>query len=341
MPRLSPALGVIITAALCIGLAAFRYPQVNQQVREMVQAGRQRSANGETGFLQFGLAVPAKATLAQAEEAQRRQVPSVNDGALASEEGDLEAIPFIPAPIAGYVGTNQGGQDNRNGPSSNEESAASREETVQVTLAVPQMAILGPTESGTAALDREEGNSEITTGGLRLDDGTPHPQKSANKAQLVSSNRESLANDSSLSGSKQGNEPAAAESATDASAPNRPSAQTWSRSESPRQNEFVDPPMVPIVKERSVVEPTTSAGETSGFEVVAPHAAVARLAPSPQVTLPSDLPLVNIYRNRWFTAEKPQRLPPVKEESEGSNQAENQGVWDWTPSIPLYPSTGR
>jgi len=99
--------------------------------------------------------------------------------------------------------------------------------------------------------------------------------------------------------------------------------------------------MVPIVKERSVVEPTTSAGETSGFEVVAPHAAVARLAPSPQVTLPSDLPLVNIYRNRWFTAEKPQRLPPVKEESEGSNQAENQGVWDWTPSIPLYPSTGR
>jgi len=344
MPRLSPALGVIITAALCIGLAAFRYPQVNQQIWEMAQAGREHSANGEPGLLQFGLAVPQNATIAQAEgEAQIGQGLPANDDACVSDKETVESLTFAPSPIAGYVGMNQGDPDNQDASSSEVESVPTQQETVQVTLAIPpQMAILSPTGTSAGADDREEKTPKTTRVGSQSESSRRHPQDSAHEAQLASSSEEAIPLDLPLSGSKLENELGTTSSATGTPALDVPSTRPFDGATSRCQTDIVDPPLVPIVRDHSVAEPTGSVGDTGGFQVVAPHDAVARLAPSPQVTLPSDLPLVNIYRNRWFAAEKPQRLPPVEDESQGStNPEDEQGVWDWTPSIPLYPSTGR
>lgn len=339
MPRLPAAFGVILTAALCIGLAIFRYPQLNQQVWEMVQAGRQRSADGESGLLWLGLAIPDHAKLARSQGNPSEQPSTTNQAITAEAATTCEAVAFAPVPIAQYVGTDHGDEQGRNDTLS--ETNPTRQESVQITLAVPpQMAIRGQTERKNAdksetvptvpeskEVESEQRDSSHETAMVSL-----HPAQQPSHSP-VSTGEETVGErvgESRIPGVNSEIDPA-----SDADG-----GQMIAVSEA--DDAFVDPPLVPIIRDEATTSVAESATDTSDFEFVAPHDAVARLAPSPQVTLPSDLPLVNVYRNQWFSVERPQRLPPVEDESqEGTGSSYSQGLWDWTPSIPLYPSTGK
>ncbi len=352
MPRLPAALGVILSAALCIGWAVLRYPQVNQQVWEMVQAGRQPSPEGNCGFLRLGLAVPANVAIAQAEQrSMPSPTPATCDPLVTTELEDTNAG-FAMVPIAGYVGTDQAKARDENG-----RGEPSRLETVQVTLAVPpQMAILnqpngdrssrhgeteapdagsGQIESDRTGGDTSDSHSEVAPTVSR-EEGPPvllPLSKSQNEDLSPAGEAKSTA--ITVAGIVDVAQPDKADEPDNVS----PSSMV---ADAGKHDDYVDPPLVPVIRNSSATGPTASLADTGDFELVAPHEAVARLAPSPPVTLPSDLPLVNIYRNRWFAAEKPQRLPPVEEESQGPDaSAGMEPYWNGAPSIPLYPATGR
>ncbi|HOP76153.1 MAG TPA: hypothetical protein PLD05_01615 [Thermogutta sp.] len=352
MPRLPAAFGVILTAALCIGWAILRYPQVNQQVWEMVQAGRQPSADGSSGFHRLGLAIPANMAVAQAEQRSTANPTTVDRASpAATEHEDVEAG-FAMVPITGYVGANQAKPKDEKGP-----AQQSHLENVQVTLAVPpQMAILSQPND-----DRFSGHDESETPdpspGQTESDGTGRDMMNP-RAEVPStpSLEEEPTERLPVPRSREESAPSVGETnvtAGDFTGPGnsaQPTETVKVSSVSPSEmatdsgshDDYVDPPLVPVIRNSSATGLAASLSETGGFEVVAPHEAVARLAPSPPVTLPSDLPLVNIYRNRWFAAEKPQRLPPVEEASQDSDaSAGMERYWDGAPSIPLYPSTGR
>jgi hypothetical protein len=342
MPRLPAAFGVILTAALCIGLAVFRYPQVNQQVWEMVQAGRQQSANGESSLLWLGLAIPDHPTLAQSQENLSEQPSTANQAITAEAATTCEAVAFVPAPIAQYVGTEHGDEQGRSDALS--EANPTRQEKVQITLAVPpQMAIRGQTERDSAD------ESETVPAISELKEMESEHRDSSHETRVVSFMPSQPLSSSSVAGTEEAakktweSRPSRVNSDVDPAGDKTfASAGGQVSAASQGHDDFVDPPLVPIIKNEVTTSPTGSVNDTSDFEFVAPHDAVARLAPSPQVTLPSDLPLVNVYRHHWFSVERPQRLPPVEEESqEGTGSSDSQGLWDWTPSIPLYPSTGR
>lgn len=352
MPRLPAAFGVILSAALCIGWAILRYPQVNQQVWEMVQAGRQPSPEGSRGFLRLGLAVPANVAIAQAKQRSTPNPTPADQVSSVTTEHDEAPASFAMVPIAGYVGTDQAKAKDEKG-----RGEPSPLETVQVTLAVPpQMAILNQPNGDRPS---RHGETEAPDAGSRQTEsdrtGGDTSDSYSEGASAVSREEEPPA---LLPLSKSQNEdlPPVGEakstvttvaSTGDVAQPNKadgpdgvsPSAMV---ADPGGHDDYVDPPLVPVIRNSSATGPTASLGDTGGFELVAPHEAVARLAPSPPVTLPSDLPMVNIYRNRWFAAEKPQRLPPVEEESQGSDaSAGMEPYWNGAPSIPLYPSTGR
>ncbi|MGQ9503411.1 MAG: hypothetical protein ACUVQG_01500 [Thermogutta sp.] len=353
MPRLPAAFGVMLTAAVCIGLAAFRYPQVNQQVWEMVQSGRQ-SATGGGGLLRLGLALPAEATVVRSAESDAEQVPSDGQGITSPAEASHDADKFAGLPVADYVGTDRGDLAGRHNTVGSMKTPLAQEEVIQITLAVPpQMAILSQTEPETPVGDSEPHQSKeaeadqgtkrdklektaTASGGLfagRAASGwsVPEEEEVATKAggELGVSRPNSRFESGPVS--------TFAASGEEDGAPKRDAVAA-----SPDRDDFVDPPLVPIVKTGSPEKTTGGMARVSDFEVVTPHDAVARRAPSPPVVSSSDLPLVDIHRSPWFRGEKPQRLPPVEEDSHGGEGSFGpQGPWEWTPSIPLYPSTGR
>lgn len=354
MPRLPAAFGVMLTAAVCIGLAAFRYPQVNQQVWKMVQAGRQQSEDGKAGVLRLGLALPAEVTVARSQQNHVGQVPILDQEMTFSANTRHDAVTFAGLPVAEYVGADHSDWRGGDETAGTRKPRLSQEEAIQITLAVPpQMAILGQREGGDPADDAKADDSENAK-----DDGKKKSEKLGHQG-MVSGGLFSgqSGTDSSACGyeepmgddvpetrsSRLDSQPGSVPPTTfEAGSEEGGASECNTTAGSHLRDDFVDPPLVPIVRTESPESTSEGTARASDFEMVAPHEAVARRAPSPPVVLSSDLPLVDVHRSPWFRVERPQRLPPVEKESQGGEGSSGpQGLWDWTPSIPLYPSTGR
>lgn len=99
------------------------------------------------------------------------------------------------------------------------------------------------------------------------------------------------------------------------------------------------PPLVPIERISQNSQAPGRANSASTYEVLPIQEGVARQITQKPVDQGSDPPLVAIVKNRWFSRERPERLPSVPKSA--PRAAELPAPSHWTPEWPLYPSTGR
>ncbi|MEJ5340067.1 MAG: hypothetical protein WHT09_00755 [Thermogutta sp.] len=323
MPKFWLQIAPLVTLCSLIGLAIYRYQNVNDRIWQMVQAQKRSVKEGiasrEPTSDPLGYQTETTNTGSDTAPAASLRTPSTmtsRETITGSDNGDAPISPtgwtsLEITPSVAESHDDSGGEPASNGCSSHTGPNGEAVRSPQITTAVPpRMAITVPPSV-----------TEMS-----------HAKKNASPAAA-----EPVPADPVV-----GTQPSAGESSTTAgdsevASPEVPKPQTGQEPMATADAGGDMPPLVPIAGFRSRSNEGSPRSAKEEFQTLDTQPSVARkMEQSPVVG--AGLPLVTIVKSPWFPSEKPQRLPPV-DQALPSPQAVSPS--EWFPSVPLYPSTGR
>ncbi|WP_347244220.1 hypothetical protein [Thermogutta sp.] len=323
MPKFWLQIAPLVTLGLFVGLAIYRYPNVNDRIWQMVQAKdrlvKEGTASRRAAFAlsesqgEFSGGGSNTMTITGPREspmiASRETIsqPDVTNARIsATGWNNLEISPIV-AENRGDSGSKQG----NGGLSRNADPNLEAVHALQITTAVPpRMAIAVPSSLVDPLRD---------SAGTQPNRAEPVPAESFGVA------RPSVAQRGSTGGAS---EVVSGEAETSRKSPRGV--------ETPEDGGDV-PQLVPIEGFRRRSKEDSERPPRVKFQMLDAQPSVARKMEQPPV-VETDLPLVTIVKSPWFASEKPQRLPPV-DQSLPAPQVLSPS--EWIPTVPLYPSTGR
>ncbi|MBC7351331.1 MAG: hypothetical protein H5U08_03150 [Thermogutta sp.] len=323
MPRFWLQIAPLVTLALFVGLAIYRYHNVNDRIWQMVQA-KDRLVKEGMASRRAALAlseqqsetagggsgpVPPTCPPETPRTAGQKAVTRSDGGSTRISPTGWDKLEI--SPVVAENRDDSGGTWGNGGLSLNAETNTGALQAPQVATAVPpRMAIMIPSSQVEPLHDSPK------TGPTRAE---PVPAKTLGVSRPSSEQPGSTGVVSEVA-SRETEKPGKSDKGMETS----------------REGGDM-PPLVPIEGFRSRSKEDSERTPKEEFQTLDAQPSVARKIEQPPV-VETELPLVTVVKSPWFASEKPRRLPPV-DQTLPAPQALSPS--EWVPAVPLYPSTGR
>lgn len=308
MPKAGAKVAPFLAICCFVGAAVYLYPDVNRRIWNMLQARRGLvKQDGNPAAPQDGLRAPLSFPTGSSEN--RGQTPSggLSDDAAGSRPAWVGEVAWDALDVAPPVAENSSF-----GEAPEPTGRVGSSLSPQVILAIPaERAPEGPrNRPPNAQLPDSHSCGRFASGtGSGEGDGVPKAGPPGKPAET----------------SENGGGGAA--------------RMSQARADGGNSDEAPLPPLVPIRRTSAVSPPPEHVNSVSGYQALPVQEGIARQMREKPVGEAVDPPLVTIIKNRWFTQERPERLPPVTRSTPGPPDQPAPSYW--TPEWPLYPSTGR